>query len=256
MTIPQRGPKSPASGPAGPDQEVRPKIWVEGRQQPKFAFAPWARVSLTITRRNLGPLMDGGAARTLRFGQSVLHGERRPDLSWMGRAAKVVPSHQSVGAFVTGSAHLLTAAREIVLPAPVPENPIAYSNLIRPDFAQHHDAPARLPRPRLADIPAIKPAPAQADETTLRSIRALIADTDGATAKPSRRAKDAALPKLQPQEPAPPGPLKRLGQATTGLIWHGTVATLAWGLTVLCLPYGGVKAALFHFDGGDLRDWT
>ena len=256
MTIPQHGPKSRPPGPSGPDQEIRPKIWVEGRQQPKFNLGAWARVSLTITRRNLGPLMDAGAARTHRFGQSVLQGERRPDLAWLGRAAKAVPSHQSVGALVTGAAQLLADGREIVLPAPVPEDPIAYPHLIRPDFAQHSDAPARVPRPRLADVPPRQPAAAPGDEPTLGRIRALITETGGSTVRSGRRATDAALPELQPQQPAPPGPLQRLHHATAALIWRGAAAALAWGLTVLCLPYGGVKAALFHFDGGDLRDFT
>ncbi len=252
MPILHRGPKPRPPGLSGSTPEPRPKIWVEGRQQPRFDLRAWARVSLTITRRNLAPMLDDGAASTLRYGQSVLAGERRPDLGWMGRGAALVPSHQSVGNGLAAASRLLSDAREKVLPSPLPDDPIAYPNLIRPDFAQSlvppGVAPVRLPRPRLADRSDKLAAPG--DEPTLRSIRALITETAG-TARPDRRSADA--PALQPPSP---GPLQRLRRAIAGQIWRTAVAVLALGLTGLCLPYGCVKAAFFHFDGGDLRDWT
>ncbi len=253
MPIPQPGPDSRPPGPSGTDPQARPKIWVEGRQQPKFDIRAWARVSLSLSRRNLGPRMDAAAARIQRFGQSVLDGNHRPDLNWIGRAQKAVPSHQSVGAAVTGAARLLAEAREIVLPADIPEEPIAYPNLIRADFAPRRPGPVRISRPRLAALAT--PPSVKGDEPALRAIRALI--NEGAAGQTLRASSPkTAGPGPEPQPPVAPGLAQRLRRAALGLIWRGAVVSLAWFLTGLCLPYGCVKAALVHLDGGDLRDWT
>lgn len=161
MSSPQRN-KS-----ASPDPS-RPKIWVEGRQQPPFDPRAWARVSLLLTRRALAPVLSRAATATDAFGQRVRSGALRPNLAWLGRAARFVPSHLTVGSLIIGTAALIATARETVDPTPVAAP--AYPNLIRPDFAPR----TALPRlgdpvePTLARVRALfdaAPDPLTVDET-------------------------------------------------------------------------------------------
>jgi hypothetical protein len=262
MSNPDQGPAPRSSGPSEADSLSRPQIWVEGRQQPRFDFRAWAGVSLTMTRRKLGPAMSAAAARIDGFGQSVLRGEHVPNLAWAGRAQRLIPSHESVGGLVTGAAQLLAEAREVVLPAPKPAEPIAYPNLIRPNFAGR---PARWPLPQpvaMAGEPeTIAPPPplqAQGEESTLRAIRSVIVEP-GATTAPAvapRLPKEASLPELARPEPAARTVAQKARDRSSALLRRTAALVLAWGLTALVFPLGGVKAALFHLDGGDLRDWS
>jgi len=246
----RNGPKPRPTGPAASDPSSRPKLWVEGSQQPKFELRAWGRVSLTMTRRRLAPAMTAGAGWTDAFAQRILRGELRPNLAWTGRAQRFIPSHQAVGAAVLGCAHMLSAAREIVQPTPPPAEAVAYPNLIRPDFSEG----PRATRRRLAETaPASSPAdpatqPPPPDQSTLRTIRAVIGTPDApADALPSQQ---------ESPEPLPPRLTQRARSAVSGLIWRAGAVTLAWGLTALIFPIGGIHAALFHLNGGDLRDWT
>ena len=274
MPSPHRGPNSRPTGPNEADPTARPQIWVEGRQQPRFNLRAWAAVSLTMTRRKLAPDMSAGVARIDGFGQTILSGALRPNLAWAGRAEKLIPSHQNVGHWVTAAARLLAAAREIVLPSPQPAEPIAYPNLIRPNFTAGPARPVRPLRPQSARPAAFAAMPEppdatgrlpvslrhpQPDEPTLRAIRSLIDDTE--PTGPARPAKfhapdNAAKPGFERPEPAAPARLHRARAAVAGLIWRAAAHVLAWGLTALIFPVGGINAVLFHLDGGDLHDWS
>jgi hypothetical protein len=245
MANPNRGPNSRATGPDDADPMARPQIWVEGRQQPRFNFRAWAGVSLTMTRRRLAPALSAGAARVEAYGRSVLRGERIPNLAWTGRAQKFIPSHESVGGFIAATGRFLADAREVVLPLPKPAEPIAYPNLIRPDFSS---------RPHRQAFAAAPEQPPAATEPALSAIRSLIDDAgDDAPARPAR---ESVLPELARPEPAPPTATEQIGGVLGKLAWGAGAHVFAWGLTALAFPLGGFHATLFHLEGGDLRDWS
>ncbi len=210
----------------------QPKIWVDGRQKPRFDFSAYRSVSLAIARRDLKPEMVDAAQRLQHFGQSVAAGERRVNLARLGRVARLVPSHQWVGRRLLSLGRLFAEAGDLVLPPPAPEEPIAYPNLIRPSFAKQPVVPQR---------PTPQPKPVR-DEPTLHAIRSAIGTPshrfEHEMPPPSEAAVDEAT------DAASPGMLRR------GMGW-----TLAAICLTFALPAGAIRALMFHLDGGDLRDW-
>ncbi|MEO6298824.1 MAG: hypothetical protein ABIV25_08650 [Paracoccaceae bacterium] len=267
MTSPIHDPKNRELLGRGANPSTRPRIWVEGQQQPKFDLRAWTKVSMAITCRTLGPGMAKTATGIDHYGQSVLRGDRVPNLAWAGRAGKFIPSHQLTGAVITGSAQLLADAKQVVLPEPLDDEPIAYPNLIRPSFAATPEQPSRPQRSPALDVAFVAAATmppgsdtsahALADEPTLRAIRSLIGETDAAASeRPARPPKHTTLPPLAVPIPPEPTLLQTIQSAGKRLIWGCSVQMLAWTLVGLAFPIGAVKATVFHLNGGDLREWT
>lgn len=217
----------------------RPPIWIDGRQQPKFAFGPWLTVGQTMARRWVLPHLGAGSARLQALGGQIAAGRFAMSLSALGRAARLVPSRRTLGDLVTGFGLRLADARLILDPSAATPERLAYPDLIRVV-----EKPA--PRAAAATIsPSIAPDPRRRDvEPTLSAIRAVLRDL----------AEPVTVPQAQPHviglqtKDAKEGPL--------GLLFARFLAhMLAWGALILALPVGLGQATLFHLNGGDLADW-
>ena len=204
-----------------PATQAQPKIWIDDKQGPRFDLRAFLTVSTAITCRDLGPAVSASAASVQRFGQKLTERSYKVRLGWLGKAARLVPRQETIGAAVTGFGHVLHAASALILPQPDPE-PDAYPNLIRPDVAKKPDHPAYPHR--------------RSDESTLRSIRAII---------------------TAPEPPAPvPEPRPQRRPVAKMALQSVTARMLSWLLTAAAFPIGATKALQYHLNGGDLRDWN
>ena len=219
---------------------AQPRIWVEGRQQARFDVKAFASVSTTLTRRTLGPLLNRASVRVMAFGLRVEQGDLRPDLAWMGRAARAVPSHQAVGRALAGLGACLTQAAAIALPTPI-QNDTTYRDLIQPMRVVQSDTG------RLAKPVSTRKKP-QSDETTLRAIRAMMLEPDPLPEVP--RARGKATQAGQPK-PAMAKASRLAGHALTTVL----AQMIGWAMLVAVYPYGAGKAVFVHLNGGDLANW-
>ena len=237
---------------------AQPKIWVDGQQRPRFDPVAFAAVSLAVAKTSLVPHMHDCAARLDHGAGQIALGQIKINLTWAGRATRFLPSAARVASWSRGLGQLVTDASAGLAPPVDDGKAIAYPNLIRPDLASRPDLAAD---PDMAAPPTqAKAAPHRLDlppqyrhaareETTLRSIRALMEDANplpGSVAsakKPRQIVSDTA--------PTPGVGPSRLGQA----LWHGAAQGVAAVFVVFALPFGALKALQFHLDGGDLKDW-
>ena len=217
MSVRSRAPRLDPSTSTPPT--ARPRIWVEGRQRPRFDLRAYLATSQGMARRDLDPALVEAAQRLMAFGQRVQGGEVRVGLVWAGRAARVIPSHGRVGGWLIGLSQLLTDSRHLLRPDLEPEDPIAY-----PDLAFANPEP----------IP-----PRRTVEPTLHAIRQAIGPA------PLNHAPPAVLPPA----PQPRGPIGRA-------LWAAATRVTLAILMAFALPGGAVRALLFHLDGGDLAEWS
>lgn len=206
---------------------VRPEIWAEGSQKPKFAARAFATASLHLTREGIAPLIARTASGTAALSSRVAAGAWRVPTARLGRAERLVPSHQTVAAWIAATARLIDVAGRTAAPE---------SQRRRDRFAR--TAPVQTPEPALPDTalptaPVTLPAPPPEDAATLAAIRSAL---DEAPA--------AALPPPKPD--APPSALADTLTSAAG-------TALGWALTAVALPYGAVRATLAHLNGEDLR---
>ena len=210
-----------------PGTPIRPPIWVQGRQRPKFDTVAFVRVSHAIAKRDLPPAMNRAAARAKGWGKSISQGVAPPT----GRA-RFLPSRRTMGGMIHSLGHLLQASHDLI--APPSAAPIAHPGLLRPTV----NAPAQ-------------PQGTQADPT-LHAVRRAIHATGPSFAPQSRPAQPTALPGIQ--KPAgrhaavvhPPHHKPNIAVAR-GLL--AVLMLLAW-------PAAAIHALLYHLDGLDLRNWS
>ena len=182
------------------DLAVRPPIWIDGSQQPKFKLVAWVVVGQVMARRWLAPHLDSASAGLSELAAQIAGGRFQMNLAWVGRAQRFVPRRASVSAGFAGFAARIGEARAILQPMLAVPEPISYPDMIRrPASATSPlSGPARLtvvenPRPHSADVDA-----------TMQAIRALIhADPDPkakTTAKAATKivSHTAAKPALPP----------------------------------------------------------
>ena len=275
---------------AEPPAPQRPPIWVAGSQRPKFHLRAWGCVGQAMTRRWLAPRLTGAARRIAIWGGQVASGRFRLNTAWMGKAACIVPAYTFVARAITGFGARLAEAAMILLPQAAAPEPLAYPNLIRPDFQARSPRPmvdhtAALPvtptPPAALPIPTQQPGPLPSAlvEPTLSAIRAMIyADPTPANPKradlkradPTRADLTRADPQTQPRRGARPAPVITADPAPdatpvspnlTPARWLGPLLArvaahgIGWSLLTLTLPVGLVRATLYHLNGGDLADW-
>jgi len=250
----------------------RPKIWAEGSQQPPFDLAAFARVSLELTRRTVGPKLVAVGHPVADLASRMADGTFAARAARLGKAGRYLPSRGVVAAGLRGLAKVLTEAGHVVLPPPEDE-PLPYAHLLRapqatvpPPVATAPPAAVtpRRPAPRLGDRaakpPAATPRPA-VEEPTLSVIRSLIAEAERAPpARPAAPAtRRAAPPPPEPDIADTPQRRPRLPaawtQATARALHRGAAVTLGWTVTALILPYGAALAVIEHLQGEDLRHW-
>ena len=200
---------------------TRPPIWTEGRQQPRFDLAAYARVATAIARRDVLSTIIAVAGRLATLGTRVSSGNLRVT----GRLAlSILPSHQRVGATILALERCLVAAKGLIVPPVEPQAPLAYPNLLRP-----------------ANRPAPAPSRYATAEPTLHAIRTAIAVS----------ANHVAQERPAPTDLRPQATIRNSGWTQTVLA-HALLALL-----MLCAwPVGAIKALLHHLNGGDLHDWS
>ncbi len=217
---------------------VQPKIWVDGRQRPRFDVAAFGAVSLCSAKRSLAPHMQDCAARLALLADKIAQGEFRLNFEWAGRAKRFLPSARQVANAAQGLCHLMTIGSAALLPPAAAPETIAYPNLIRPSVP---------PDPGAADALDLPPfyRHAAPEEATLRSIRALMGDAN-----------------------PPPGIAASARGLTHGaksasddnkfgaLLGHGAALGLAGLFLIFALPHGAMTALQYHLNGGDLKDWS
>lgn len=214
-------------------QASRPRIWVEGRQRPRFNLGAHARVSLALAKRDLAPEIVDAADRLSRFGDRLRRGEVRANVAWAGRAGQFLPSAARVATGVLGLSALFRTAHDLLNPVEPADTPIAYPNLI-----QRSAEPAPRVVLRVVEPTRIEP--------TLHAIRSAIQSNPHDFAH-----EGAQVP--PPADPVPANPVIHRFRAAilTAAGWLLLIILMAFAL-----PMGAVRALLFHFEGGDLTDWS
>ena len=245
MTLSERG-KSFEMSEATQSAE-RPKIWIEGRQRPRFDLKAYAATAYGMAKRDLPPEMLDAEGHLRGFGQRVVNGDLRPKLAWAGRLQRAVPSHQRVGGWLLGLADLIADSRALLVPVESADAELAYPNLIR---GQQALSPLR-PRP-VAGLRVVK-SQKPAVEPTLHAIRSAIGTTPHDASLDAR----GRLPPLTAADPQPArGNGKGLVANLQQSLWRAACRALLGILMGFAIPGGAVKALLYHLDGGDLADWS
>lgn len=203
-----------------PDE--RPRIWAEGSQHPPLQPRAFALASVLFAREGLGRLLRRCSVWSHGFSKKVASGRWQIPKARLGRSGRFLPSYQRVSRGIAAGAALLETAAQRVRPqAAMPtEPPIALSVPDRTAAAPSGADP--LADPDLAAIRALMTAPAEA-------------------------AADA--PGVSQDFPVEGGALTD----SPGLPHRIAAAGLGYGLLVLAVPYGALRAGLAHLNGEDLR---
>lgn len=229
---------------AAPSTE-RPKIWVEGRQRPKFDIKAYGRATFGMAKRDLAPEILDAEGRLRRLGTRVHGGEARLDVARFGRLAQFVPSHQAVGGWILGLADVFAGSHAILVPPAAAEPVVAHPDLVRARVSHE--------KLRLRSVEN-RPAPPATEEPTLDAIRSAI----GSAPHEVHLERPRSWPPLRPADPAADegnvkdgltARLRKFGLSVAG-------RTLLGLLMAFAIPGGAVRAMLFHLDGGDLADWS
>ena len=203
--------------------DTRPRIWVQGSQNPPFDIRAFALASVVYARDSLSGLLGRCSASARGFGADVAAGRWRVPENRLGRSGRFLPSVDHAAATIRGGAEVLArAARVVGHGAEETAEPPAV-------FA----APKPAPGPRNVQI--------QPEDGDLAAIRALMRERpecpDARTEAPT--ADETALP------------------AGHGRITEGLATGIAWllghALLAMSLPVGAILAAVAHMKGEDLR---
>ena len=93
-----------------PKEKPRPKIWAEGDQRPPFNLRAFGSASLHLSREGVAPLLAWAARTARRVAVNVKNGAGRIPEEKLGRAARFVPSHLRVAAWIKNGAAILSHA--------------------------------------------------------------------------------------------------------------------------------------------------
>jgi hypothetical protein len=232
----------------------RPDIWASGGQRPPFDLRALGRASLFLSRDGMAPLQAWAARTARRAAINVRNGAGRIPADKLGRAARFVPSHLRVAAWIKNLAatlahasatadtdvkrgnalvaeiepHLWDSAPPVAEPAPPTRTP---------------ESPApEIPAPEAQDQapPVILQEPVAEESDPLASIRD---DLAGRTlgAKPAARVPDGPV-----GPPAPPGAVAVGAMQVIGYL-------IGWASIIAALPYGLARALWLYASGRDLR---
>lgn len=255
---------------ADPDRPGRTPIWSEGRQNPPFEPRAFARASLILGREALAGLFGRCALSAGTAGDAVASGRWRVPEARLGRTGRYLPHHQTVAATIRGAGGILSRSSHLLGPA---QEPAAPATLFTPA------SPARRPAPVLTVVPAAPDAeaaplahdpvdgaapPGQRD-SSLAAIRLIMGGKPDTVAAPRR----AAARRIRPAAPPPAQDMLDLGEASEPpaaapvapprhgslrrLMAEATARALAYGILVMALPWGALRAGIAHLDGVDLR---
>jgi hypothetical protein len=227
---------------AAPPPAERPKIWVEGEQRPRFSIRGLRRATLHLAREGVTPL-NARAAWSLRRGaMKVASGVGRIPEARLGRAARFLPSHLRVAAWIKNGAAVmahasavadLDVARGNALVAAI--EPHLWPTETEADADPLPEAEAALTVPEASPFgadapPVVLEEPKAPEPDPLAAIRD---DLDDGPA-PRRDAGGRAL-RTDALPPPPPGPI-----ATTAIQMLGYL--VGWATVILALPYGLLRS--------------
>ncbi len=243
----------------------RPKIWAEGEQRPPFNFRAFGRASLFLSREGVAPLHAWAARRARQVAVNVKHGAGRLPEEKLGRAARLVPSHLRVAAWIKNAAAILSHASATADPD------VKRGNALVIEIEPHLwpvDDPALTPAappPAFPDVTQVNPDPTDTppvvppvvlaepvpEADPLAAIRdELVGDAHSGVGKQDRSQKARQRAHNAPSGPAaPPAPP---GEVATGAI-QVLGFMLGWLSSFAALPYGLAKAGWLHIKGVDLR---
>lgn len=217
-----------------PKSSPRPKIWAEGGQRPPFALRAFGWASLHLSRQAVAPIHAWAARRSRGLALAVKTGAVRIPEERLGRAARFVPSHLRVAAWVQNLASVLAHASATADPD------VRRGNALVAEIEQYLWA-----EPEPAAPPPADPAPANTAPVVLAEPIPPGADPLAAIRDDLGRGPKAG-PASPKGPPAPPGPL------ATGAIQVAGYA-LGWLTSFAALPFGLVRAGWLHIKGADLR---
>jgi hypothetical protein len=212
-----------------PDAPERPQIWAEGGQRPPFVLRAFVRASLHLSRQAVAPIHAWAARRGRRLAVAVKNGTGRIPEERLGRAARFVPSHLRVAAWVQNGAAVLAHASATADPD------VPRGNALVAEVEQYLWAAPEIVEPPPANpAPVVLAEPMEPGDDPLAAIRD---DLSGA---------EVASPAGSNTPPAPPGPV------ATGAIQVLGYA-FGWLSSLAALPFGLARAGWLHIKGVDLR---
>jgi hypothetical protein len=235
MTVPDRSKHFALN--EGPEPVERPRIWVQGRQRPRFNLQAYLATSLGMAKRDLAPEVLDASDRLQALGARVLAGEMRVNVAWAGRLSRAVPSCGRVGGWIVGLEGLLRGAHDLLVPPTTAEAPIAYPYLV-----------TRPPEPAAPALP--QPPGRVRVDPTLHAIRAALGDI------PHDARFDTAQRPRAPHSPQPPESAARTPGQVRRVVWSVSCRVTLAILIAFALPSGAIKALLYHLNNGDLADWS
>lgn len=248
---PKKSKKNPVEG--------RPSIWAEGSQNPPFELRAFALATVIYTRESLSGLLDRCSASAAGAAVAMAEGRWRVPSDRLGRSGRYLPSVETVAQAIHGGGEVLSRAARRVTPGAEMEAAQSIFTA-RPDPAR---MPAPMPPASVAENPADNPA--EPEGAALWSAPAVTPPQAGDPAD-SDLAAIRALIEAPPAAPRPLRPAARVTTADTAPAprpaatgWRrewlaDTLATgLGYGLLVVSVPIGAVRAALAHLNGEDLR---
>ncbi|MDQ2067724.1 hypothetical protein Q9295_15210 [Xinfangfangia sp. CPCC 101601] len=244
----------------------RPKIWVDGQQNPRFELRAFAGASLHFARGGMGRLLNRCAIGQSRFADQVGSGRWRVPSERLGRSGRFLPSVERTASALHFMADLLDRAGAHVTDGPQGEAPQPMDlspRFTAPLAAAATKRPAPEPQPASAPEPVpihTEPAPlVRLDDSDLLAIRSAIAASQTAPPKsgPSKTAQapvvtDIATAAHLTSKHQAARSEASLKTRETALRYLSPV--LGYALLVLALPYGAALAILAHLNGQDLRD--
>jgi hypothetical protein len=242
-----------------PRDKPRPKIWAEGEQRPSFNLRAFGRASLHLSREGVAPLHAWAARTARRVAVNVKNGAGRIPEEKLGRAARFVPSHLRVAAWIKNGAAILSHASATADPDVKRGNALVLE--IEPHLWPVDEGGQTPPAPPVPKAGPVDPVPMEAppvvlaepmpQDDPLAAIRDELAEDSSPGDTGSRRLKKAKRPAIvAPSGPAiPPGPP---GEVATGAI-QVLGFMLGWLSSFVALPYGLAKAGWLHIKGVDLR---
>lgn len=255
----------------------RPNIWADGSQKPRFDPRAFAFASLHMAREGVAPLLTHAATATAGFGQKVASGTYRVPADRWGRVGRYLPSYLRVAGWIDGSAQILARAGQTAdplrakttepSPSAQPAAPATPGGVVpvRPRAVRKpaetaaetavaepvvlEDPEASSPVTDIATPVTEANDVAPQDSETLEAIRSIIGQ-DGGT--PAPRTSPAA--QAPANQDAATQPEARSGGGFGQVLVAATGIALGWGVSLVALPYGIVRATLAHLNGQDLRN--
>jgi hypothetical protein len=222
----------------------RPDIWSSGGQRPPFDIRALGRASLHLSREAVAPIHAWAARRARRTAINVKNGAGRIPAQKLGRAARFVPSHLRVAAWIKNLAATLSHASATADPD------VTRGNALVTEIEPHlwdgvpplaePETPVPAPVAPVDIPPVVLPEPVAEDADPLAPIRGDLAGKTPAAARRMQAPDGPAVP------PAPPGPVAIGAIQVAGYL-------IGWASMILALPYGLARSLWLYAGGRDLR---